>query len=280
MYGWSWHVLLTLVLLWRWMVANRVGGIGKDPCARMNRYRVYGQAKLRFMKACRVWYIIRPPGAVHWYKCNQCVKQMDHHCVWTSWCIGSGNYKLFFMFLATLNVTLISAIVYSIVIITAKNTQNDHLEVYERIYMYPQAILAWIIAPLFMIFSFPLLIFHIYLWCRGITTLEFLDQRRSNLDSDHIEIKPLRIKKVNASDNLRYPHNQSQSTRIRINKVVPVIYTHSNSVIKHIDSEKAEKVSFSNRVDEDLTAEYKGVDAPPSERLFDTFTGSREETKM
>ena len=85
---------------------------------------------------------------------------------------------------------------------------------------------------------------------------------------------------MNASDNLRYPHNQSQSTRIRINKVVPVIYTHSNSVIKHIDSEKAEKVSFSNRVDEDLTAEYKGVDAPPSERLFDTFTGSREETKM
>lgn len=41
-----------------------------------------------------------------------------------------------------------------------------------------------------------------------------------------------------------------------------------------------EKVSFSNRVDTDLVADYKEVEAPATERMFDTYTNSREETKQ
>ena len=41
-----------------------------------------------------------------------------------------------------------------------------------------------------------------------------------------------------------------------------------------------EKVSFWNKVDEDLIVEYKGYEAPPTERFFDTHAGTREETKQ
>lgn len=41
-----------------------------------------------------------------------------------------------------------------------------------------------------------------------------------------------------------------------------------------------ESVGFSNRIDKDLVVEYKPIEAPPTERFFNTFTDSREETKQ
>lgn len=41
-----------------------------------------------------------------------------------------------------------------------------------------------------------------------------------------------------------------------------------------------EKISFSNRINTDLVAEFKVIEPPPTDRFFDTYTESREETKQ
>ena len=62
--------------------------------------------------------------------------------------------------------------------------------------------------------------------------------------------------------------------------IFPLNYVDSPPRPKRVETEQPEKVSFSNRVNEDLVADYKDIEAPPTDRLFDTFPYSREETKQ
>ncbi len=49
----------------------------------------------------------------HCYDCNACVRNLDHHCPWTSKCVGEGNLHVFYAF-----VTLVQALFcYAVVII-------------------------------------------------------------------------------------------------------------------------------------------------------------------
>eukprot|EP00914_Ancora_sagittata_P013688 GHVO01026933.1.p1 GENE.GHVO01026933.1~~GHVO01026933.1.p1 ORF type:complete len:237 (+),score=31.38 GHVO01026933.1:24-734(+) len=50
----------------------------------------------RFCTDCR----LRPPyGSVHCDDCGVCIKGFDHHCPWTSKCIGSRNAPIFYAWL-------------------------------------------------------------------------------------------------------------------------------------------------------------------------------------
>ena len=44
------------------------------------------------------------PG--HCYKCKWCIEGFDHHCAWTTKCIGSGNIKQFRLFLISFFILL------------------------------------------------------------------------------------------------------------------------------------------------------------------------------
>ena len=95
-----------------------------------------------------------------------------------------------------------------------------------------------------------------------MTTLQYLEKKNFKIDSDDVHVKQYSIKVKSK------------------NAIVPILYNRTPSVVRRISAEQAEKVSFSNRVDEDLTAEYKGVDIRPTDKFFETWGGdSREETK-
>jgi hypothetical protein len=61
-------------------------------------------------------------------------------------------------------------------------------------------------------------------------------------------------------------------------KLMPM--SHAESPERISKKRNRESVGFSNRVNKDLIVEYKPVEAPPTERFFDTFPDSREETKQ
>lgn len=59
---------------------------------------------------CNICDVYTRPGTEHCKDCEVCIVEYDHHCPWTSKCIGKGNLMFFYMFLASLLVCFIYGI--------------------------------------------------------------------------------------------------------------------------------------------------------------------------
>lgn len=53
----------------------------------------------KFRDYCLSCAIKRPERSHHCSKCKRCILNMDHHCIWTSNCIGLNNRKYFLLIL-------------------------------------------------------------------------------------------------------------------------------------------------------------------------------------
>lgn len=49
---------------------------------------------------CSYCNAIKIKRSYHCKECDACIKDWDHHCVWTGKCIGEGNINYFWAFLA------------------------------------------------------------------------------------------------------------------------------------------------------------------------------------
>ncbi|KAL0212432.1 hypothetical protein RCL1_006058 [Eukaryota sp. TZLM3-RCL] len=61
-----------------------------------------GDSTIFISKYCHRCMIYRAPGVHHCRTCDACTRKFDHHCVWTSKCIGERNYRYFLWFLVFL----------------------------------------------------------------------------------------------------------------------------------------------------------------------------------
>ena len=103
--------------------------------------------------------------------CNRCVNRFDHHCAWINNCIGEENYNIFF-------VMIISAQLYMLLFCLAVGLLgSEHLwDGY-----YSAFIAGWFffaLAAIFGVLLFVLIILHIYLMVKGLTTFEFIMMKR------------------------------------------------------------------------------------------------------
>ncbi|CAI2374379.1 unnamed protein product [Moneuplotes crassus] len=118
----------------------------------------------------------------HCRDCNKCIKDFDHHCWWLNTCIGSSNYKYFILYLVAYCIMNIAAIVPSFIVVCAKSKSNaeqfgsSHLAI--RICAISACIISLILSLLTLSFCGGLLMFHLYLRIKGITTYEFIILRR------------------------------------------------------------------------------------------------------
>ena len=51
-----------------------------------------------FCNSCKIW-VNQQKNTVHCDICDICIEEFDHHCVWTSKCIGKNNICSFYIFL-------------------------------------------------------------------------------------------------------------------------------------------------------------------------------------
>lgn len=58
----------------------------------------YKEIDFKMCPYCQIARIMRE-GTQHCYDCGICIEGYDHHCVWSSKCIGKNNYKCFKAFL-------------------------------------------------------------------------------------------------------------------------------------------------------------------------------------
>jgi palmitoyltransferase ZDHHC9/14/18 len=151
--------------------------ISKDPLQKNRRYRVYMHSRMYMLKPCRICRVIRPPHTVHCYKCNQWVRDFDHHCVWLSCCIGKGNYEYFWVFLGMLNLLLLLTITQSLIAIFNDNRVEDVKYIGRNLSRNPYSVIIIIYWVVLMGFVLPLFLFHVFLIFKGTSTYIFLKGR-------------------------------------------------------------------------------------------------------
>ena len=61
-----------------------------------------------FCTTCKVY---KEKNTQHCEECEVCIQEYDHHCPWTSKCIGKGNLTFFYSFLASLLVSFVFSLI-------------------------------------------------------------------------------------------------------------------------------------------------------------------------
>ncbi|XP_063556944.1 probable palmitoyltransferase ZDHHC11B isoform X2 [Gorilla gorilla gorilla] len=158
---------------------------------------------------------IHPSGnkkTKHCISCNKCVSGFDHHCKWINNCVGSQNYWFFFSTVASATagmLCLIAILLYVLVqyLVNPRVLRTDPK--YEDVKnmntwllflpLFPvqvQTLIVVIIGMLVLLLDFlglvhlgQLLIFHIYLKAKKMTTFEYLINTRKEETSKHQAVR-------------------------------------------------------------------------------------------
>lgn len=125
----------------------------------------------------------------HCGQCDRCVSNFDHHCKWLNNCIGGRNYKLFIKLIVSLMATymiLSGFSVYSIYLYFERH--EEYIDYIDESYSYEKGLTFLMISFFLAISSCAIVIavgnligLHVYLARRGITTYDYIVEKRRKL---------------------------------------------------------------------------------------------------
>ena len=121
---------------------------------------------------CLECHRVKPLRAHHCSLCNRCFLRMDHHCPWVGNCVGQNTHKSFFMFLCwgfVLSLisaaTLVAPVCYEV---TAPTVEAHPTSRFFGLMLCFILMLSFAIATLVMV------VFHMRILGRNLTTIEEL----------------------------------------------------------------------------------------------------------
>ena len=107
----------------------------------------------------------------HCNSCNKCVENFDHHCVWLNTCIGGKNYRKFLALLSICTGYLVVKLVRLVFLLGADFNENGVI----------WTVIQLILDSLVLVGVADLLVFHIWLSCKSISTYDYILARRARL---------------------------------------------------------------------------------------------------
>ncbi|KAI7848706.1 DHHC palmitoyltransferase-domain-containing protein [Circinella umbellata] len=154
---------------------------------------------LRYCETCRIY---RPPRASHCRQCDNCVEVEDHHCIWLNNCIGSRNYRPFFVFITSATLLCLFVIVFSIVHLLLKWKEHGLEATFNTVFnSAPVSFVLAIVCLILLLMVGGLNLYHCSLILRGITTHEQLRATVMTKQSD-LSVNP--YNKGNPALNMAY----------------------------------------------------------------------------
>ena len=140
--------------------------------------KIVHKGTYKMTKICTTCNIARPFRSNHCTDCNNCTLRFDHHCPWIGGCVGKRNYIYFFIFLVLLNIKNIYLLIFCIIHISKtfinvsdEEKKNDSWIAKKLVTIIP-SLFTIIFIAITMLFTTGLIIYHINLILRNITTKE------------------------------------------------------------------------------------------------------------
>ena len=103
----------------------------------------------------------------------RCSEDFDHHCIWLNICVGGKNYKPFFV---TISMVSLNFFFYLLAIFFL----TEEMRALESNMQTVGFILMWMMGVVVLVFEFlimSLILLHIYLYSKGLSTLQFVTLR-------------------------------------------------------------------------------------------------------
>lgn len=166
------------LILYNWIRASDADPT--DPVVIANRIAIRDNIPFessRYDNMCTVCNTSVGVDSKHCGNCNRCVQHFDHHCIWLNNCVGYNNYNFFIKVIIFLLIheTIIIIFIGQHLHSYQENRKINHMNINTlgiSIYLIIQAVFL-------IIFLINLLILHIYLYSKGITTYEFIKSRKN-----------------------------------------------------------------------------------------------------
>lgn len=131
----------------------------------------------------------------HCKVCNKCIYRFDHHCNILNTCIGGSNYKEFIYLLLSLLVFNLSLSIFSIHTIiryfkTSESSKPDSItqSKFSINAMIVTNFINFVLSVTIELFLTFLLIFHLYLKLKSMTTYEFICKRNAKTEISAMKV--------------------------------------------------------------------------------------------
>ncbi|KAL1518198.1 hypothetical protein ABEB36_001859 [Hypothenemus hampei] len=145
---------------------------------------------------CTVCEAFAPPRSWHCPTCNECILKRDHHCLFTSCCIGHYNHRYFLVFVFYIFIATLYSSMFNIQFILDRFETVTWLSIVKLVFPLAILFLEWSLAQFYValiiivtlgcLFTGTLLWYHGLLIAKGLVTHE-RKEKLSVYDRGYIE---------------------------------------------------------------------------------------------